>query len=140
MINENIQNMRKSLGLSHEDLAEKVHVSRQTVAKWESGDSVPDINQCNVLAEIFDISLDELANYQDVHRTKGVPPKGKYIFGTVTVGERGQIVIPAKARRIFDIKPGDDLILLGDINQGLALQKADVFLMMADMIRNKEGK
>ena len=38
MINENIQNMRKSLGLSQEDLAEKVHVSRQTVAKWESGD------------------------------------------------------------------------------------------------------
>ena len=41
----------------------------------------------------------------------------------VKVGEKGQIVIPAKARKIFDIKPGDNLIVLGDEGQGIALIK-----------------
>lgn len=49
----------------------------------------------------------------------GVPPKGKYIFGMVKVGDKGQIVIPAKARKIFEINPGDNLIVLGDEGQGI---------------------
>ena len=40
-------------------------------------------------------------------------PKGKYAW-TVTVGEKGQIVIPKKAREVFDIRPGDNLVILGD--------------------------
>ena len=53
-------------------------------------------------------------------------PKGKHIFGTVKVGERGQIVIPKEAREIFDINPGDTLLVLGDEEQGMAVVKADV--------------
>ena len=53
-------------------------------------------------------------------------PKGKHIFGTVKVGERGQIVIPKEAREIFDIHPGDILLVLGDEEQGIAVVKADV--------------
>ena len=53
-------------------------------------------------------------------------PKGKHIFGTVKVGERGQIVIPKEAREIFDINPGDTLLVLGDEEQGIAVVKADV--------------
>ncbi|MFA5766133.1 MAG: AbrB/MazE/SpoVT family DNA-binding domain-containing protein, partial [Bacilli bacterium] len=49
--------------------------------------------------------------------------KGKHIFGAVKVGEKGQIVIPKKARDIFNIKPGDNLLLLGDEEQGLAIVK-----------------
>ena len=51
-------------------------------------------------------------------------PKGKYFFGSVTVGERGQIVIPAKARTIFKIKPKDQILVFGDIKKGLGLIKA----------------
>lgn len=47
-------------------------------------------------------------------------PKGKYAW-TATVGEKGQIVIPKQAREIFDIKPGDTIILLGDENKGIAI-------------------
>ena len=47
-------------------------------------------------------------------------PEGKYAW-TVTVGEKGQIVIPKKARDIFDIKPGDTLMLLADEKQGIAI-------------------
>jgi AbrB family looped-hinge helix DNA binding protein len=51
--------------------------------------------------------------------------KGKHMFGTVKVGERGQIVIPKEAREIFGIKPGDLLLVLGDEARGLAIVKAD---------------
>ena len=47
-------------------------------------------------------------------------PKGHYIFGTVKVGERGQIVIPREARDKFDIKAGDTLLVLGDEKWGVA--------------------
>ncbi len=47
-------------------------------------------------------------------------PEGKYAW-TATVGEKGQIVIPKQAREIFGIKPGDVLLLLGDIERGIAI-------------------
>lgn len=66
-------------------------------------------------------------------------PKGKHIFGTVKVGERGQIVIPKEAREIFNIKPGDSLVMLGDEASGLALMKRNVFMAsVADAIFPKE--
>ncbi len=53
-------------------------------------------------------------------------PEGHYIFGTVKVGERGQIIIPKEAREVFQIKAGDTLIVLGDEKWGIAVTKADV--------------
>lgn len=47
--------------------------------------------------------------------------QGHYIFGTVKVGPKGQIVISAEARKVFGIKPGDTLMLLGDKERGLAI-------------------
>lgn len=61
-------------------------------------------------------------------------PKGKHVFGAVTVGEKGQIVIPKKAREVFDIKPGDSLLVLGDEDQGLALMKSDTLLEFAKQV------
>ncbi|MDD4700421.1 MAG: AbrB/MazE/SpoVT family DNA-binding domain-containing protein [Oscillospiraceae bacterium] len=63
-------------------------------------------------------------------------PQGKHIFGTVKVGEKGQIVIPKEARKIFNIKPGDNLLLLGDEAQGIAIVKNDVFEHFANSILN----
>ena len=54
------------------------------------------------------------------------PKEGKHIFGTVKVGKRGQIVIPKEAREIFEIKPGDKLLVLGDEAQGIAIVKAEI--------------
>ncbi len=51
--------------------------------------------------------------------------KDKYIFGTVKVGERGQIVIPKEAREKFNIKPGDTLLVVGDLRKGIALAKVE---------------
>ena len=56
---------------------------------------------------------------------------GKYIFGVVKVGDKGQIVIPKDARVIYDIKPGDTLMLLGD-QKGLAMLKTEIFQGIID--------
>ena len=133
MIYENITVLRKEAGMSQEALAEAVGVSRQTIAKWETGESVPDVLHCDRIAEVFEISLDDLI-HMDLRQSPAVP-KGKFIFGTVTVGDKGQIVIPVKARRTFNIQPGDDLMVLGDIQTGLALMKADFFLEAAKQVR-----
>ena len=57
--------------------------------------------------------------------------EGKYIFGVVKVGDKGQIVIPRDARKIYDIKPGDALLLMGD-QKGMAMLKTEVFQNVID--------
>ena len=56
---------------------------------------------------------------------------GKYIFGVVKVGDKGQIVIPKDARNVYGIKPGDALILLGD-EKGMAMLKTEIFQNVID--------
>lgn len=63
--------------------------------------------------------------------------KGKFA-GTVRVGERGQIVIPKGVRDLFDIHPGDTLLVLADVKQGIAITKDDVLFRQFDEILSKE--
>ncbi|MBQ8558402.1 MAG: helix-turn-helix transcriptional regulator [Tyzzerella sp.] len=123
MFHDNLIQLRKINHMSQEELAEKIDVSRQTLSKWETGISLPDIEKCKLLAEVFGVTLDDLVNYESTLYGLGVPPRGKHAFGMVTVGEKGQIVIPARARKIFDIKAGDQLLVLGDEEQGIAIIK-----------------
>lgn len=136
MLKDNLVQLRKLLNMTQEDIADKVGVSRQTVAKWESGESVPDLEKSKLLADVLGTSLDDLVNY-DQKESLGfpVPPKGKYLFGVVTVGDKGQIVIPAKARKIFNISAGDQMVVLGAEGEGLAVLKTDGFLQMAEAIK-----
>lgn len=123
MIAENLQRLRKAAHMSQEELAEKIGVSRQTIAKWENGATLPDINSCAFIAEVFNVSLDALVFPESGERD------GKYVFGTVKIGDRGQIVIPKKCRQVFGLEPGDMLIVLGDQSRGIAMMKlsADMF-------------
>ncbi len=137
MIGENIQYLRKKQSLTQEALADQIGVSRQTVAKWEAGESTPDLDAAARLSQVFDVSLDDLVSMQG-----NVPPpdpaQGRHMFGLVTVGDKGQIVIPVQARRVFHISPGDQLMVLGDEDRGLALVDANFFLKIAEVIRNGE--
>ena len=130
MFHENLVSLRKINQMSQEELAEKIGVSRQTLSKYETGEALPDIEKCKILADIFDVSMDDLVNYDKAANGLGVPPKGKHIFGMVKVGDKGQIVIPAKARKVFGIEPGDNLIILGDEAQGLAILMEKNFLKL----------
>jgi AbrB family looped-hinge helix DNA binding protein len=78
-------------------------------------------------------------------------PEGKNFYGSVTVSERGQIVIPAKARKDFGIKTGDKLLVYGDLERGLAfvtfeiMQKTmvgtqDLFREINSTMKRKESK
>lgn len=131
MISMNLKKLRERHKYTQEEIAEKIGVSRQAVAKWENGKTVPDINNCVALAELYEVELDALVGYSNDEEKIGIQPKGKHIFGIVKVGERGQIVIPKKAREIFNICPGDSLLVLGDESQGIAIMKSEGFLQFA---------
>ncbi|WP_347707746.1 MULTISPECIES: helix-turn-helix transcriptional regulator [Clostridium] len=121
MICENLKRLRKIYQYTQEQLAEKINVSRQSIAKWESGESAPDIASCIELAKLYNVTIDNLVSHSEEETGIVIPPKGKYFFGAVTVGERGQIVIPKDAREVFNINSGDKLLILGDEDRGLAI-------------------
>ncbi len=60
--------------------------------------------------------------------------RGRHIFGTAKVGERGQIVIPKEARELFGIQAGDTLLILGDEENGILVTKPDVLNAVAQKI------
>jgi AbrB family looped-hinge helix DNA binding protein len=133
----NLRFLRNRNGLSQEEVAEKIGVSRQAVAKWENGDSLPDILKCEALADLYDVSLNDLVRHDPEKEGLPIPPKNKHIFGVVTLGERGQIVLPKMARDTLNFKPGDRLVVLGDTtpgNAGIALVDSQTFILMTGQL------
>ncbi len=61
-------------------------------------------------------------------------PEGKYVFGIVTIGDKGQIVIPKRARDVFNLKPGSQLLVLGDEKRGIALVEASKLQNFASQV------
>lgn len=132
-IASNLRFLRNRHGWSQEQVAEKIGVTRQAVAKWENGDTLPDILNCEALADLYDVSLNDLVRHDPDSEGMPIPPKDKHLFGVVTLGERGQVVLPKKARDIFNLEPGDQMVVLGDTNPvtpGLALIDSKTFLRM----------
>lgn len=129
MLKENISILRNVNGYSQEEVAEKIGISRQAYAKWEKGETVPDVERCHKLAELYGVTIDSLVSFSDKIGTTTLPPgpKGKHIFGTAKINDRGQVVIPKKARELFGINSGDALVVLGDEAEGIAIIKADIF-------------
>ena len=136
MIGKILQILRKQMDLTQEALAERVNVARQTIVKWESGESTPDLEAAARLAEVLQVSLDDLVNMPVGEMAGGQSMKGKHVFGIVTVSDKGQIVIPVRARKVFHLKPGDQLMVLGDEEKGLALVDAQFFIAAMEGIQN----
>ncbi|MBR6966293.1 MAG: helix-turn-helix domain-containing protein [Clostridia bacterium] len=128
MIRKNLTIFRKQAGLTQETLAERVGVARQTIVKWESGESTPDLEAAGRLAEVLGVTLDDLVNAPEGEVCGDKAMKGKHLFGLVTIGDKGQIVIPVRARKVFHLQSGDQLVVLGDESQGMALVKAEFFM------------
>ena len=139
-IANNLRSLRNRNNWSLEYVAERLEVSRQAVAKWENGDSLPDVMKCDALASLYDVTLTDLIRHNE--ETEGIPigPACKHIFGIVPVVARGQIVLPKKARDLLNIETGDTLIVLGDTNPastGIALIDSEAFMRMTgNMMEN----
>ena len=129
MLKENLIMLRNLHGYSQEEIAEKIGISRQAYAKWERGATVPDIVKCAALAQVYGVSIDSPLKTEKADGIGMIPPaqNGKHIWGSVLVGDRGQIVIPKEARDKFQITGGTRLIVLGDENEGIALIPAEIF-------------
>ena len=136
MLRDNLLMLRSIHGYSQEEIAGKIGISRQAYAKWESGATVPDIEKSARLAQVYGTTVDGLLATEKTDGGRMIPPspKGKNIWGTVTLNERGQIVIPKAARDHFGLAAGQRLVLLSDDDEGFALVPAEVFERKLDLI------
>ena len=124
MIGDNLLVLRKLNRKTQEDVASAIGVTRQALSKWENNVSMPDINNCVALAEYFNVSVDDLIRFDNQGSGMPVPPIGrKHMFGVVTIDAKGQIVIPKRARNLFQLEPGDRIVVLGSEGEGIALIK-----------------
>ena len=91
MLKDNLVILRNMHGMSQEDIAEKIGISRQAYARWESGATVPDIEKCKRLADFYDVTIDSLLKTETVDKIGMIPPapNGRNIWGSVTINERG---------------------------------------------------
>ena len=128
MIAVNIRFLRKSENLSQEEFAERFGVSRQSVAKWENGESTPDLQKCREIAQFYDITIDTLICVSlDGVEVNANTTEGKYIFGMVKMEQDGRVTLPEYAREVFGLKPGDGLMVMGDTAKGgIALAKVSL--------------
>ena len=113
MLSDNLMMLRNIHGFSQEEIAEKIGISRQAYAKWESGATIPDVEKCSRLADVYGTTIDGLIRTETLD-------------GSVTVNDRGQIVIPKGTRDRFGLTGGQRLIVLSDEN-GIALIPAESF-------------
>ena len=120
-MNDRLRQLRVKHKMTQEMLAEKLNVSRQTVAKWENSESVPDVMKCSDLAGVFGLELEDIAVlFLSKQKQEDYRPSGKYIFGRCVLSDH-KVKIPQEAMDIFGIEEGDELLLMGDVKQGLAL-------------------
>lgn len=121
--------LRNIHGFSQEEIAEKIGISRQAYAKWENGATVPDIEKCMRLAEVYGVTIDSLVKTTtlDGKSVLPPPPTGNNIYGSVTINERGQLVIPKEVREKFGLTDGQRLIVLTDDKEGIALIPSEMF-------------
>ena len=121
MLKDNLTMLRRMRGFSQEEIAARIGISRQAYAKWETGATIPDIEKCSLLAEVYGTTIDSLIHTEAVEGRMFPPaPRGKNIRGSVTINERGQLVIPKGARNQFNLTGGQRLIVLTD-ESGIAL-------------------
>ena len=127
-ITNNLIFMRHKYGYTMEALAEIISVSRQTVAKWESGESYPDIMNCMKLATLYKISLDELV-YKPLREAQAneFSSDCNKICGILEIADNGVINLPESLMKMFDMKTGDKVLLLADRREGIAIVKCSQF-------------
>ena len=125
---ENLILLRRIRGRTQKEIAELVSVSRQTYVKWEKGEAVPDIEQCEKLAGFYEIKIDRMLHYtekiSDLKETASA--KGTFQYEIAKIGNRGKMTLPEEARKQYQWNEGDSVVILGGC-EGLLLMHVETF-------------
>ena len=125
-ISDNLKILRNKHGYTMESLAEIIGVSRQTIAKWEAGESYPDIENCAKLSSLYKVFLDALVNKPlwegEVDEFVGGKDK---VCGALEISEESAVTLPDVVMEMFGFKPGEKVLLLADKKQGIAIIKCE---------------
>ncbi len=139
-LGNNLFQARKKSGLSQEEVSEKLGVSRQTISKWETGDTLPDIYQSKKLANLFGLSLDELIDYdvelkeiEDIV-SKSNEEKYQKIDWTSTWGKKYPVLV--KYPEIVDVSQYKVMIreMLDSLVSEYGFNKLDSMLVLKDIL------
>ena len=118
--NENLKYLRKREGLTQEEMAEKLNVSRQSVTKWESGQSLPDIEKVKEIAYMFSVSVDSLVGDIENPTTNKIKKKiddiGWFIFGFLILEI---MIISSLHNFIFNVIQNEDIVIPATIIMGI---------------------
>ena len=98
MLHDNIKRLRQQKGMTQEVLAEKLHIVRQTVSKWEKGLSVPDSEMLVTLAEVFEVPVSELLG-----ETADFVPEKDHVAEQLALINEQLIIKNRRARRIWKV-------------------------------------
>ncbi|WP_429951084.1 helix-turn-helix domain-containing protein [Enterococcus sp. AZ101] len=139
-IANNILYLRRINNMSVEKLSNELNISRQAVAKWEHNESIPDVLNCIALAELFDVTIDELLHFDGSNSNISMAPKGKHFFGTTIIEKDRKITIPEEAIKMLNLEIGNELVVLGDENPdtaGIALVSKKEFMKTTEELLNR---
>lgn len=127
-IADNLRTLRRKNDYTLEQLAEIIDVSRQTIAKWETGETLPDVANCVKLATLFKVTLDEFVTMRAGQQENlEEDSKNGRVMGIVDVETDGRIIIPDQILDLFEIRSGEKVLLLADKKQGIAIVKCSQF-------------
>lgn len=139
-LGNNLFQARKKKGLSQEETAEKLGVSRQTISKWETDETLPDIRQAKKLAVLYGLSLDELIAFDiDVKEIEDMIHKtseavSNKIDRTATWSKKYPVL--ASYREQVDVRPYVNKLetMLEDLKQTYGYGELDAFLVLKDIL------
>lgn len=133
---------RKKSGLSQEDVAEKLGISRQTVSKWETEETVPDIRQSKKMAVLYNVSLDELIDFDiDIKEIqeaidKTSEEKEEKIDWTNAWGKKYPILLKYQAEVNISNYAHRINIMLDELKQDYQFNEQDAMLVLKDILYN----
>lgn len=139
-LGDSLFNARKRSGLSQEDVAEKLGISRQTVSKWETGETVPDIRQCKKMASLYNMTLDELIDFDvDEREIMAVIDKTdskvhQKIDWTKAWGKKYPVLL--QYQNIVDIQTYADALckMLDELEDRYSFGAQDAMLVLKDIL------